>query len=1395
MRKSVDTSIFRRKSTLLILLTVLVLPLFLPLSFSAEADTTTPRVVLAELFTATWCGYCPYATNAINTLAEEYGTSALVVLQYHPSGSDPFGNADSDTRVDYYGITGYPTMVFDGTYRDVGGSESKAISYQTRIDSELQRPAEVAISLNGSVTDFTANVTALGLSQPTSVKVRFVVYEDNLEYSAPNGEDLFMFTVRSVLSEQTVTLTSGETTSISRQVQPQPGWDTMNLGLAVFVQRDDTKEVLQAATFPKLIDFKLSSSVTVKSGQADSTITYDALLKNRGALNDTYSLSLTKSLPSGWTADFCVDGLCYPDSTTLNVNSDSSKDITVNIITSQTTGTGTVTLTATSQTDPLKTESVLFTGRVGQIELQVDSSTISDNPLYGEWGNGDADLNPGETVSMNITLRNIGVIDTYDVMASISTDDPYISLTQTFAHFGDVAIGSTGTSQQEYAFSLSNWCPTPRQVTFNLVITDSQGGTCTDSFTVTVNEALRKAVYVYSTNAVEGINFATMLQLNGILTTVMPATSLQSANLSPFNVIIIGNDVLNINHQYLASLNKPILGIGQGGYNLFSSLNLSMTDSCVTRNYDGTGLVQGSAREVFNFPTQVPVPSNQTITVSSSSSSVQSPISQSTENVTSILTPVDYPDHSLVTIENNRFLLWGPYASASTYTDAGKTLFTNCLSYLITASYPVCANLSYRIGIPTTTKTGGYWYYPHSISLSSTPMEQGLTLPASIYGNQLYGAFSFGLGGDTTFNVMIDASSGENYVAYVDTDNDKDLTDERAYYSVSGREFDSMDPPTLNIQYNGLDYTYTVSPYYYVGRDALYYMTCCYYETTITLEGLQYKIRTADVHDGDSFFNNPATDYFIIDLNLDGIIDCTSSYSGEGFRWTNPFLITDQVYHVMDVSVSGDQVVLEKVQPAIPSQVSCYLTDYHVGSFTVSGQVSAPFGSVEGSYVDIIYASDAGDVVRSQAILDSSGRYLDTVALPAEGIWSVRASWKGNKDYQKATSAPFIAQAVNPPPETVANYDGAWHTEDFTILLTATDDSGVVAETYYKINDGPTMSIGSDGHPVITTEGATNTLEYWSVDNQAAEELPHKVLTGIKLDKTAPEGTIMINGGAASTESQTATLTLSATDPHSEVSAMRFSNDGSSWSSWQSYSTTTYWTLTSGDGTKTVYVQFRNGAGLNSTEYSDVITLEIPIVYYDLTVGVTGSGSTSPAAGIHTYEEGTAVTVTATASSGWIFDHWMLGSLNVGSANSYTAMMDADYTLTAVFVEDVHVPPVAFFTYSPLGEVVTFDASGSSDTDGTIVSYFWDFGDGNTGSGMTVTHTYTTQGNYTATLTVTDNDGATDTTTQTLTDVIPEFSTLIMLISLVTATLVVVMSRKETPKRKQDNPTLLKLMM
>lgn len=76
-------------------------------------------------------------------------------------------------------------------------------------------------------------------------------------------------------------------------------------------------------------------------------------------------------------------------------------------------------------------------------------------------------------------------------------------------------------------------------------------------------------------------------------------------------------------------------------------------------------------------------------------------------------------------------------------------------------------------------------------------------------------------------------------------------------------------------------------------------------------------------------------------------------------------------------------------------------------------------------------------------------------------------------------------------------------------------------------------------------------------------------------------------------------------------------------------------------------------------------------------------------------------------------------------------------------------PPAASFTASIVNGTapltVSFDAGASVDTDGSISSYYWSFGDGNYGGGPVASHTYSAQGTYVPVLTVTDNQGAQDT--------------------------------------------------
>lgn len=157
---------------------------------------------------------------------------------------------------------------------------------------------------------------------------------------------------------------------------------------------------------------------------------------------------------------------------------------------------------------------------------------------------------------------------------------------------------------------------------------------------------------------------------------------------------------------------------------------------------------------------------------------------------------------------------------------------------------------------------------------------------------------------------------------------------------------------------------------------------------------------------------------------------------------------------------------------------------------------------------------------------------------------------------------------------------------------------------------------------------------------------------------------------------------------------------------------------------------------------------------------------TSPASGtIYTTPASFVVNATASDSDGQITKvEFFQGSTRLGedaaapysfnwsgvSAGSYsltaraTDNMGATATSSAVSVV-VNQPPTANAggPYTGLsGAAIQFNAGGSTDADGTITSYVWNFGDGSHGSGANPTHAYASYGTYTATLSVTDDRGA-----------------------------------------------------
>jgi YD repeat-containing protein len=267
--------------------------------------------------------------------------------------------------------------------------------------------------------------------------------------------------------------------------------------------------------------------------------------------------------------------------------------------------------------------------------------------------------------------------------------------------------------------------------------------------------------------------------------------------------------------------------------------------------------------------------------------------------------------------------------------------------------------------------------------------------------------------------------------------------------------------------------------------------------------------------------------------------------------------------------------------------------------------------------------------------------------------------------------------------------------------------------TVTTVNNPPTVSLTAPANNASFTTGSTVTLNANASDSDGTVSKVEFFQGSTKLgeDTTSPYSFSWTNVAAGSY-----TLTARATDNGGAIATSTgvnitvvtpnqppLANTGGPYS-----------------GTTLTAVQF-NGGG--SSDPDGIISS------YQWSFGDGGNGT--GAAPTHMYATAGTYTVTLTVTD------------NAAATNTQST--------TATIANR---PPVAN-TGGPYtgttGTAVQFNGGSSSDQDGTIASYSWNFGDNTTGSGSTPTHTYATANTYTVTLTVTDNNGATNTATTTAT--------------------------------------------
>ncbi|HOF80790.1 MAG TPA: C25 family cysteine peptidase [Bacteroidales bacterium] len=113
--------------------------------------------------------------------------------------------------------------------------------------------------------------------------------------------------------------------------------------------------------------------------------------------------------------------------------------------------------------------------------LNYDSHTISDPT-----GNNNGKLDPGETATFFIVVKNFGNSDASNVIGTLTSSSPYITISQGQANYGNIAAGEE--SQKTFIVSAAASTPAGQMVTFNFDITADLGITGTGQFTVVVGQ-------------------------------------------------------------------------------------------------------------------------------------------------------------------------------------------------------------------------------------------------------------------------------------------------------------------------------------------------------------------------------------------------------------------------------------------------------------------------------------------------------------------------------------------------------------------------------------------------------------------------------------------------------------------------------------------------------------------------------------------------------------------------------------------------------------------------------------------------------------------------------------------------------------------------------------------
>lgn len=288
-------------------------------------------------------------------------------------------------------------------------------------------------------------------------------------------------------------------------------------------------------------------------------------------------------------------------------------------------------------------------------------------------------------------------------------------------------------------------------------------------------------------------------------------------------------------------------------------------------------------------------------------------------------------------------------------------------------------------------------------------------------------------------------------------------------------------------------------------------------------------------------------------------------------------------------NVSGavtDTIVLDTLPPS--------------GSVTIDGGAAYAASTAAGLSVTSDGATQmmiSGNSAFTGASWEATASSKPWVLASGDGAKVVYVKFKDAAGNVSATFSDSIVLDTHASTGSVTIDTGATYATSANVTLTvsATDTGSDVGE----------ICISNDGTFDTEPWESFATLKTWTLsgpDGTKTVYVKFKDLAGnvsatfsdvIVLDSNAPTGLVVIDGGALYATTTATTLSLSAADTVSGVESMRLSNDGDfDTEPWESYETSHGWLLESGDGTKTVSIEYRDRAGNVSGAVTDTIVLD-----------------------------------------------------------------------------------------------------------------------------------------------------------------------------------------------------------